>query len=41
MQREKPAFEVIPNWLSVFPIKLESIQATALTQKSNVSAFSR
>jgi hypothetical protein len=29
MQREKPVFEVIPNCLSVFPVQVESIQASA------------
>src|SRR6516162_9449617 len=30
MQREKPGFEVIPNWLRIFPDKLERVWERAL-----------
>src|SRR6516225_6764220 len=30
MQREKPGFEVIPNWLRIFPARLERVWERAL-----------
>src|SRR6516165_2295055 len=38
MQREKPGFEVIPNWLRIFPDKLERVQEQALAPNQKRTA---